>query len=419
MRNGLSVIIAAAVLGVASGALRAADLYVNPTGAGGAFTSIQAAVNAAPAGTAANRTNIFVAPGVYTETAGANANLNIAKPYLTLVGTGGSPGDVVIQNGVPGLTGATRLQSAANDFLAANLTFKNTVPDNGGVAVALRNSADRSAFQNVRFESYQDTLLAENRVRQYYRDCYVTGDVDFIFGNATAVFDQCVVNSTSGGYVTAAETPASQAIGLVFLNSQLTRNGPPGAGANSVFLGRPWHWPASEGGSRASVTFINTRMDAHVRTAGWDPWNGAGGINPNPDPDGTTRYSEFNSQDAHGNPLPLDSAGVPVGRVAWADPMTAEQAAAYTLENIFSGPAFWNANPHLQPEFLGPYTQQAGVAPWDPHASLAHLPPVPEPGAAGLIGVVGLSLRCGRVVRRRLAIARRPARRGTGKRLSQ
>lgn len=379
-----------------NGICKAADFYVNPTGADGAFTSIQEAVNAVPAGTSAERTNIYIAPGVYTETTGTNGNLNVNKPFLTFIGQGASPSDVVIQNSVPGLTGATRLQSSARDFLATNLTFKNTIPDNGGVAVALRNSADRSAFKNVRFESYQDTLLAENRVRQYYTDSYITGDTDFIFGSATAVFNNSIINSTSGGYITAAETPATQAVGFVFLNSTLTNQGPPGAGPNSVFLGRPWHWPASEGGHRANVIYINTKMDSHIRTVGWDPWNGAGGINPNPDPDGTTRYSEFNSMNSAGTPLPLDANGVPVGRVAWADPMTAEQAAAYSLENIFSGPGYWNANPHLQPEFLGPYSEQASFSSWDPLASLAAIPSIPEPGSAGLL-LMALSAFAGRV----------------------
>jgi pectinesterase len=363
------------------------DYFVNPSGAGGAFTSIQAAIDAVPAGTSGNRTNIFIAPGTYTETTGANSNLNIGKPFVSLIGQGGAPDDVVIQNGVGGLTGSTRLQSSASDFLATNLTFKSAVGDNNGVGLALRNSADRSAFRNVRFIGFQDTLLAENRVRQYYRDCYITGDTDFIFGSATAVFDQSVINSTSGGFVTAAETSPVQAIGFVFLDSTLTTVGPPGAGANSTYLGRPWHWPAAEGGTKASVTYINTRMGSHISTAGWDPWNGAGGIAVNPDPDGATRYSEFNSMDLSGNPLPL-SGGVPTGRVTWADPMTAQQAAAYTLENIYSGPGFWNNHPELQPEYVGTYTQQANVTPWDPLASLAALPPIPEPNTLALL-VVG------------------------------
>ena len=112
---------------------RANDYFVNPTGAGGAFTTIQSAINAVPAGTAGNRTNIFIAPGVYTETTGPNSNLSINKAFVSLIGQGAAPGDVVIQNGVGGLTGATRLQSSASDFLATNLTFKSTVGDNNGV----------------------------------------------------------------------------------------------------------------------------------------------------------------------------------------------------------------------------------------------------------------------------------------------
>lgn len=359
------------------------DYFVNPTGAGGAFTSVQAAINAVPAGTAANRTNIFIAPGTYTETTGANANLNISKPFISLIGQwGGAPDGVVIQNAVTGLTGATRLQSSASDFLATNLTFKNTLADNISQAVALRNSADRSAFKNVRFIGFQDTLLAENRTRQYYVDSYITGDTDFVFGNATAVFDRCIINSSDGGHVTAAETDAQTAIGLVFLNSTLTRNGPPGAAANSTDLGRPWHW---DQGKIPSATYINTRMDVHIKAIGWDPWNLSG--NPNTNPDATTRFAEFGTMDLAGNLLPVDSNGLPLGRVPWADPMTAAQAAAYTLENTFSGPGFWNAHPELQPEFIGPYTQQASVTPWDPLQSLAALPPIPEPASLVLLSL--------------------------------
>ena len=380
-RYGVFASIAMVFLGhlIASNAC-ANDYFVNPSGAGGAFTSVQAAIDAVPAGTAGNRTNIFIAPGTYTETTGANSNLNIGKPFVSLIGQGGAPDDVVIQNGVTGLTGATRLQSSANDFLATNLTFKNTLADNISQAVALRNSADRSAFRNVRFVGFQDTLLAENRTRQYYRDSYITGDTDFVFGNATAVFDRCIINSSDGGHVTASETDAATAIGLVFLNSTLSRNGPPGAAANSTDLGRPWHW---DQGKIPSATYINTKMDVHIKAAGWDPWDLSG--NPNTNADGTTRFSEFGTMDLAGNLLPVDGSGVPVGRVPWADPMTAQQAAAYTLANIFSGPGFWNNNPSLQPEFVGPYTQQASVTPWDPLASLAALPPIPEPNTLALL----------------------------------
>jgi pectin methylesterase-like acyl-CoA thioesterase len=374
-------IVAVAVAGIDCVA-QANDYFVDPNGTNGAFTSIQSAINAVPAGTATNRTNIFIAPGEYTETSGSNGNLNIGKPYVSLIGQGASPNVVVIQNSVGGLTGSTRVHSSASDFMAKNLTFKSTVGDNNGVGVAMRNSADRSAFQNVHFVGFQDTLLAENGARQYYRDCYITGDTDFIFGSATAVFESSVINSTSGGYVTAANTSPQQAVGFVFLNSTLTAVGSPGAGPRSVALGRPWQWP---NGTSASVAFINTKMGSHISTTGWDPWSSSGGDNGNPNPDGASRYSEFNSMDLSGNPLPVGPNGVPTGRAGWADPMTAAQAAAYTIENIFSGPAFWNSHPELQPEFIGPYNQQSGVRPWDPIASLAALPPIPEPASLLLL----------------------------------
>lgn len=385
-RTGLGVL--ALLISLCDGA-RAGDFFVNPTGANGAFTSIQAAVNSVPAGTAANRTNIFIAPGVYNETTGANGNLNIAKPFISLIGQGGAAADVVIQNGAGGLTGATRVQSSANDFMAKNLTFKSTVGDNNGVGVAIRNSADRSAFANVRFIGFQDTLLAENGARQYYRDCYITGDTDFIFGSATAVFDRSVINSTSGGYITAANTSPQQAVGFVFLNSTLTAVGAPGAGPRSVALGRPWQWP---NGTNASVAFINTKMGPHVSLSGWDPWNSSGGTAGNPNPDGVSRYSEFNSMDLNGNPLPVGATGVPTGRVSWADPMSATQASAYSLSNIFGGAGFWNSHPESQPEFIGPYTRQVGVSAWDPLAALASLPPVPEPTSMTLVFVAAISV---------------------------
>ena len=333
------------------------NYFVNPTGANGAFTTIQAAINAVPAGTSSNRTRIYVAPGTYTETTGANANLNISKAYVSLIGTGASPSDVVIQNAVAGLTGATRLQSGATDFVATNLTFSNTFGDNNGQAVALRGSADRATFKNCRFIGFQDTLLVDNNSRQYFKDCYITGDTDFIFGNATAVFDTCTINSTDAGYVTAAETSPTTANGLIFLDCTLTASGAQVSKPNTTYLGRPWHW---DQGKIPSTIYIRTRMGPHVIAAGWNPWDAANNTNP----DATTRYSEFGSMDANGAPLNTS------GRVSWADPMTAQQAANYTLTNIFGPASFWTAA--TQPETTGvAYTSQG--ANWDAPPAVATL----------------------------------------------
>ena len=372
-------VVALCLAALASPRASANDYYVNPSGAGGAYTSVQAAINAVPVGTAANRTRIFITPGTYTETTGSNSNLYVSKPYVTLVGQGVSPSDVVIQNSLTGLNGSTRVTSAANDFIASNITFANTYGI-GSQAVAFRSSADRTAVQNCRFIGYQDTLLVDNNSRQYYANSYIEGAVDFIFGNATAVFDHSTVKSVGGGQITAAETAPNYANGIVFLDSQLSAAA--GVGNATCGLGRPWHW---DQGKIPSTIYIRTKIGSHVRAAGWDPWDAVNNTNP----DGTTRYSEFASMDAGGNPLALDGNGVPTGRVSWADPMSASIAASYTLEILFGPANFWTDS--TQPEYTGGvtgYTSQG--ASWDPLASLATVPE--PPSFTVVIALIAVSL---------------------------
>ena len=262
--------------------------------------------------------------------------------------------------------------------MARNLTFENsTVDRNLFPALALRSAADRSIFDNVRLLGYQDTLLVDESSRQYFRDSFITGDADFIFGDATAVFDQCTIESTDYGWITAANTKRTTANGLVFLDCRLV----PGTDRNpilddrtsalpgTVFLGRPW---GLEDPTRMpSVTFIRTRMGRHIIAAGWDPWN-IPGVNSNVNRDPFTRLSEFGSMDLNGVPLlDGDGDGTPTGRVPWTDPMTEEQAANYTLDRIFGTVDFWNSE--TQPETSGvPYESQGEE--WRPFAQLALLP---------------------------------------------
>jgi hypothetical protein len=114
-------------------------------------------------------------------------------------------------------------------------------------------------------------------------------------------------------------------------------------------------------------------MGPQIRTDGWNPWDLTG--NPDTNPDAVSRYSEFGSMDSNGVPLPLDANGVPVGRVSWADPMTAAQAANYTIANIFGGAstiALWNT-PGVQPEGTG-QTYVDTRAAWNPLEQLALIP---------------------------------------------
>jgi pectin methylesterase-like acyl-CoA thioesterase len=375
LRTATALCVCAIALGLADNA-SARDYFVNRSGAEGAFPTVQSAVDAIAGQTETDRANIFIAPAKYVE------RVSVDKPYVTFIGQGGAPADVTISfNGTPTGNGVLNetvsIVSSATAFMARNLTFENSTPDSSSSqALALRCDADRAAFDNVRFLGYQDTLLVWSNTRQYFRNNFITGDADFIFGNATAVFDHCTIESTGSGYITAADTLRTTANGLIFLDCDLvkgiSRSDGTTAPNNSVFLGRPWFYNPSE--QMPSVIYIRTRMGTHITRAGWDPWDAL--LNPSTNRDPYTRVSEWGSMNLAGQPLAdSDGNGTPDGRVSWADPMSAEQAANYTLQNIFGPAEFWNAT--TQPESAGTYTSQGD--PWDPDRQLLWLPA--KPGA--------------------------------------
>jgi pectinesterase len=372
----------AALLGALATA-SATDYHVDP-GAPGAYATVQSAVDAVADQSEFNRANIFIAPGIYHE------RVTVSKPYVSFIGEGDSPEATTIAYAMiissDNWGQVVEIQNSATAFMARNLTIENsTVDRNLSPALALRSVADRAIFDNVRVLGYQDTLLVDESSRQYFRGSFITGDADFIFGDATAVFDHCTIESTDYGWVTAASTSRTTANGLVFLDCTLA----PGADRNplddhtsappaTVYLGRPWLW--WDPTRMPSVIFIRTKMGHHIISPGWDPWNFTGipGVNPNVNRDPLTRLSEFGSMDLNGIPLlDTDGDGTPNGRVAWADPMAAEQAANYTLEHIFGPVDFWNSA--TQPETSGIDYESQGD-PWNPIAQLALLPT--QPGSA-------------------------------------
>jgi pectinesterase len=107
-----------------------------------------------------------------------------------------------------------------DDFKAENLIIQNTSGDHGQ-ALALRVDGDRAVFKNCRILGWQDTLMINNG-RDYFTNCYVAGRVDFIYGSATAVFENCEIHSRNGGHITAASTPKDKPFGFVFTNCKLT-----------------------------------------------------------------------------------------------------------------------------------------------------------------------------------------------------
>ena len=147
-----------------------------------------------------------------------------------------------------------------HDFYAENVTFENSY-GTGSQAVAVLVEADRSVFKKCRFLGWQDTLYAKDG-RQYYRDCYIEGHVDYIFGRAAAVFENCEIRSKGDGYVTAPmRFSADEPAGFVFIKCLLTSNNT----KEGIYLGRPWR-------DYGRTVFIDTRMDADVRPEGWHHW---------------------------------------------------------------------------------------------------------------------------------------------------
>lgn len=153
----------------------------------------------------------------------------------------------------------------SNYFIAKNITFMNTSPvprpgAQGKQAVALRISGDTAAFYNCRFLGGQDTLY-DHQGRHYYRDCYVEGSVDFIFGNGLSLFENCHVHAVARKYgaVTAQHRMSMlDDTGFSFVKCKVT-------GSGALYLGRAW-------GTFSRVVFALTYMDNIVVDKGWYDW---------------------------------------------------------------------------------------------------------------------------------------------------
>ncbi|MFG3014927.1 pectinesterase family protein [Streptomyces cinerochromogenes] len=256
----------------------------------GQYTTVQAAVNAVPANNP-SRVVIAVKPGTYRET----VKVPSTKPHVTIQGTGGSRKDTVIvynnASGTPkpgggtyGTGGSATVAVEADDFQARNLSISNDFDegahqDIAQQAVALRTAADKVFLDGVIVSGDQDTLLldtaAKDRLgRVYMTNSYVTGNVDFVFGRATAVLDRSVItlkkrwDGSSAGYVTAPSTAAGRK-GILIANSTVTGD----VSDRSFYLGRPWH-AGGDATLDPQTTVRNTSLSAAIRTAPWTDMSG-------------------------------------------------------------------------------------------------------------------------------------------------
>lgn len=202
----------------------------------------------------------------------------------------------------------------------SDITFKNLTIENNaaqlGQAVALHTEGDRLKFINCRILGNQDTIYTGAKfTRLYFKDCYIDGTTDFIFGPSTALFEDCIIHSKRNSYVTAASTPKEAKYGYVFKHCKLTAE----PGVDKVYLGRPWR-------PYAYTLFIECELGKHIVLAGWYNW----GKQSNEE---TARYMEYKNTGEGANASE---------RVAWSKQLTKKEAEAVTVDAIFRTQSDWD-----------------------------------------------------------------------------
>ena len=312
----------------------------------GKFTSIQQAIDSIPAGP--KPVVIHVKPGTYTE----HITVAYDKPPIRMYGDDAAATVLVFNlqhntagpNGIPigtARSASTTIRSA--EFEADDLTFANSTPPNSSQAVAIAAEGDRDIFRRCRFVGLVDTLFTNGGPppltqgdtrpsipgthgpattvaptaswtnRLYFENCYIEGTVDFIFGNSTAVFQDCEIHSKHAGYLTAGSTLKTAEYGYVFMNCKLTAADDVKDG--SVYLGRPWR-------DFAAAIYMNCWMGPQINPAGWSPWKSV------PQRIHTVRYAEYKS---------IGPGANPDKRVPWSRQLTDEEAAATTITEVLGG----------------------------------------------------------------------------------
>ncbi|MDQ6608309.1 MAG: pectinesterase family protein, partial [Bacteroidota bacterium] len=164
---------------------------------------------------------------------------------------------------------------SGNRFVAENITFSNNAGP-VGQALALYVDADKAMFKNCRFLGNQDTIYAAGETsRQYFVDCYIEGTTDFIFGPATAVFQNCTIKAKTDSYITAANTTPGKKFGFVFLDCTVIAD----SSVKKLNLGRPWR-------AYSRTAFIRCRLPKAITPEGWNNWG-------NPENEKTVYYAEY------------------------------------------------------------------------------------------------------------------------------
>jgi pectinesterase len=250
---------------------------------------------------------IFIKSGTYNE--------KIVVPYkktnLTIVGENvdktiithnDASKETIAMNGFTSYT----FRPDADDFTAMNLTIRNTATN--AQAVALHTNGDRQVFLHYRIRGFQDTYLSNLRTRVYFKDCFVEGAVDYIYGWGITLFDSCQIHVIRDkGYMTAAATSKNYRFGFVFRTCKLTNS----SAVSTYYLGRPWF-------PYAKTVFFTCNESAALNAAGWAAWAGR---------EDSCYYREYKCTGGGSNTS---------RRVAFGKQLTDQEAKIYELDTIFS-----------------------------------------------------------------------------------
>ncbi len=214
-----------------------------------------------------------------------------------------------------GTSGSASIYIHASYITFEDITFENSAGEgkNIGQAVAVFCDGDFLFFNRCRFLGNQDTLYTYGRFgkfggikRNYFKDCYIEGTTDFIFGTSIAYFENCEIRSKKDSYITAASTLEGQKYGYVFYHCKLTAD----EGVTKCYLGRPW-------GAYAKTVFIECELGSHILPEGWHDWEKDG----KPDTKKNSFYGEWGS-------IGPGAAGP---RVKWAHKIKPQD---YTFEKV-------------------------------------------------------------------------------------
>ena len=205
------------------------------------------------------------------------------------------------------------LRVEGNDITFRNLTIENNAA-RLGQAVALHTQGDRLRFIGCRFLGNQDTVYTGTaHTRLWFRDCYIEGTTDFIFGPSTAWFEHCTIHCKADSYITAASTPQDAPYGYIFNDCTVTAD----PHVSKVYLGRPWR-------DYGYTLFMNCTLPAQIRPEGWHHWQKEREL--------TARYMEYQNR---------GEGASTQGRVAWSRQLTKKEAQLITPQRVFTLQSEW------------------------------------------------------------------------------